>query len=181
MPPEGVVDRLIDLIEPRRDSVAGVRWMRPESWHLTTAFMANARRSDIDELIQNLDDVAARTTPFQVSLQGAIAFRNVYKAKVLGMACPAEALSNLSQRSRTAADRAGVDVDGAKFVGHLTLLRHNRGFEATKIFRVIDSFDTQTWTANSFQLIESHLSDAGNRYETLAEFPFSSSTTRVDA
>ena len=40
-----------------------------------------------------------------------------------------------ARRCRTAAERAGVRVDGARFVPHLTLARANRSLDVTRLVR----------------------------------------------
>lgn len=179
VPPTAVVEALDEFLAPRREADPRLRWTKPEGWHLTTSFMGSVADSDLEGLLDSLRDVAVRTAPFHVRLAGAGAFPNPYAAKALWLGVPVgrEALGVLARRARTAAERAGVRVDGTRFTPHLTLARSNRPLEATRWLRVLDAFGGAGWRATSFRLIESHLADRGNRYETLADLDF---TAEID-
>lgn len=170
LPPADVVTQLDTFLEPRRDADPSLRWTRPEGWHLTTAFMADVDPGSLDRLEEALAGVAARTEAFDLSLDGGIAFPHPIKARVLAMAVREghEPLSDLSARCRTAAARNGSSPDNAKFSGHLTLARHNRGFQATKWLGVLGSFPQWRWRAEELCLVESRL---GRGYEVAARFP----------
>ena len=93
------------------------------------------------------------------------------KARVLALAVGTgqEALGALAAASRTAATRAGVEVDGARYVGHLTLARHHRGVAAKRWLEVLSSFPVWEWTAEELVLIESR--QVGRHYDVVGRFP----------
>lgn len=169
LPPADVVTALDALLEPRRAVDSGLRWTRPEGWHLTTAFMADVDPGLLDRLEIALGEVAARTASFRLGLTGGVAFPHPIKARVLAMAVGAggDQLAELSARCRAAAARSAAAPDNTKFVGHLTLARHNRGFQATKWLGVLDSFPEWTWQVSELCLIQSRL---GRGYEVLERF-----------
>ena len=171
LPPQDVIDELDALLEPRRDADPTLRWTRPDGWHLTTAFMASVSEGRLDRLEENLEAAAAKTAPFDVEVAGGLAFPHPVKARVLTLAVRDghEPLAALAERCRNAATKAGVEVDGAKFVGHLTLARHNRGLQATRWLAVLDSFPDWQWKATEVCLLRSGL--GGGRYEVTARFP----------
>lgn len=170
LPPAEVVAELDVLLEPRREAEPQLRWTRPEGWHLTTAFMGDVPEDSRDRLEANLAAVAADTEPFAVGLRGGIAFPHPVKARILAMAVGIghTQLAALAARSRAAASRAGAAPDGARFVGHLTLARHNQGLQATRWLSVLDSFPEWDWTAEELCLIESRR--LGRHYEVVARF-----------
>lgn len=173
LPPRGVVAELDDLLEPRRAAGRPTwRWTRPEGWHITTSFMGSVADDRVLRLIENLADVASRTAPIRLRLAGALCFPSPDRAKILALATQlgTEEAGALAQACRAAASRAGVEADGARFVPHLTLARANRGAEATKWVRVVDSFPGWDWTADELVLVASHLADKGNRYEVVERF-----------
>lgn len=175
LPPADLIEELDHFLTPRRQAEPRLRWTRPEGWHLTTAFMASVPDDGVDRLMEALADVAARTPAFRLRLGGGGAFPWPRETKVLwlGLAEGASELTSLAERSRNAAVRAGVRVDGARFVPHLTLARANRAIDSTRLVRVLDTFDADGWTADEFVLIQSHLRDRGNRYEVLHRFALS--------
>lgn len=171
LPPREVVDELDRLLDPRRDADSSLRWTRPDGWHVTTAFMASVDRYRLDALEENLAEVAARAAPFPLALAGGVTFPDPVKARVLALAVGTgqEALGALAAASRTAATRAGVEVDGARYVGHLTLARHHRGVAAKRWLEVLSSFPVWEWTAEELVLIESR--QVGRHYDVVGRFP----------
>lgn len=176
LPPQRVIDELIDFAGPRRDADAGLRWTKPDGWHLTTAFMESVPLSRVETLGDNLAAAASRTPSFQLRIAGTRCLPNVARARVLalGVAAGEDDLAALASRCKNAATRAGVEVDGARFVGHLTLARAPRPIEATKWMRVIDSFVGAAWLVDELALIESRLADPANRYEVVGRYPLAS-------
>lgn len=175
LPPADLVEELDHFLTPRRQAEPRLRWTRPEGWHLTTAFMASVTDDGVDRLTEALADVAARTPAFRLSLGGGGAFPWPRETKVLWMGVREgeDQLAALAERSRNAAVRAGVRVDGARFVPHLTLARASRAIDTTRLVRVLDTIDADGWTADELVLVQSHLRDRGNRYEVLHRFNLS--------
>ena len=178
LPPEDVLEQLEEFLAPRREA-SPFRWTRPESWHLTLAFMAKVPERSLDDLEQRLERAGRRRTPFSLTLAGGGAFPNPARARVLyaGVeAAPAaiEELRRLSTGARAAANKAGAPSDGATFRPHLTLARLNRPVEATKWLRVLSTFRSREFQVTELALVESHLGEGpGNRprYEVVRTFP----------
>lgn len=173
VPPPDVVAAVDDFLQPRRDADNRLAWTRTESWHVTTAFMADVPSRNLERLEESLSDAAARTDPFELRLGGGGSFPYVAAARTLwfGVTHGRSEVSALATRCRNAADRAGIPVDWAKFFPHLTVARTRQPFNATKWIGILDTFEEASWQATELQLIESHLHDKGHRYETIATFP----------
>ncbi len=169
LPPQGLVEELDAFLGPRRPAEARLRWTRPAGWHLTTAFMGDVPERNLDRLTEALGEAASRTPAFRIRLAGGGAFPWPLETKVLwlGLAEGASELTDLAERCRNAAVRAGVVVDGASFRPHLTLGRANRAIDSTRLVRVLDTFDGDGWVADELVLVQSHLADRGNRHEVL--------------
>lgn len=178
LPPASLVEELDDFLTPRRPAEARLRWTRPEGWHLTTAFMADVPDPSLERLTENLAQVAARTPAFRLRLGGGGAFPWPLETKVLWLGVPegGQELTALAGRCRHAATRAGIRVDGARFVPHLTLARANRAIDTTRVVRVLDAFEADGWEATELVLVHSHLHDRGNRYEVVGRWMLGSST-----
>lgn len=168
LPPKPVIDQLDALLDPRRDVASKLRWTRPEGWHLTCSFMAEVPLAAVPLLEAALADVAARSSPFEVGLDGGVTFPHPVKARILAMRVGSghDELADLSTRCRTAGARCGIQVDNARFVGHLTLARHNRGFHATKWLEVLGSFPKWRWPVDRLVLLQSN-----QGYHVTASFP----------
>lgn len=157
LPPDEVVGDLGGLLEPRRDSDDRLRWTRPVGWHVTTSFMGDVDLWRVESLVEHLAITASRAAPFDVGLSGGVAFPSPDRAKVLALAVGLghDQLAALSGGCRRAGSRAGIEVDGARFVGHLTLARASHGFNATRWLEVLGSLPRWAWRADELCLIES--------------------------
>ena len=171
-PPPEVVEDLAEFVEPRQQRDSPLRWSAQESWHLTLAFLPAVADRDLDELIERLAEVAARRQPFELRLQGAGSFPNPAQGKLLwtGVAGDTEQLARLSASSRSAAVRAGVEVDGSKFRPHLTLARANRPLELTRWLRVFDLYAGPSWQVWEIALFESQPGSGRPHYRAHQRF-----------
>jgi RNA 2',3'-cyclic 3'-phosphodiesterase len=172
-PPLEVLEDLAEYVEPRQERDSPLRWSSQEQWHLTLAFMPAVAERDLDELIERLAETAGRREKFELRLQGAGSFPNPAQGKVLwtGVTGNTEPLERLSASCRSAAVRAGVEVDGSKFRPHLTLARANRPLELTRWLRVFDLYTGPSWQVEEIALIESHLGRGRPRYQVQEVFP----------
>lgn len=176
--PQDVVDDLEEFLGPRQEA-AEFRWTRPESWHLTLAFMANVPDKGLDDLLERLARAGRKRHPLDLTISGGGAFPNPGRAKVLyaGVEGPAdhlEELRRLSTGARAAANKAGAPAEGAAFRAHLTLARMRRPVEATKWIRVLSTYRSPPFHVTELALVESHLGEGpGNRprYDVVATFP----------
>lgn len=165
-PPRQASDLLAGYVEPRREATSGLRWVHPEHWHVTLAFLGAVDDDRGESLGENLDQVAAATPGFDLVLGGAGCFPHPAAARVLwtGVRGGGEQLEQLARRCRTAAVRVGIAVDGGRFRGHLTLARSNRGIPARQWLDVIDSFPELRWRVAEFVQVSSELTRGGPRH-----------------
>lgn len=159
------------LLESRRDVDPSLRWSGPEGWHLTLSFMGDVAPRNLDALTENLARAAGKVAPFPLRVEGGLAFPNPSRAKVLalGVSDGNAELAALSAAARRAASRAGVEADGARFVGHLTLARSRTGVQARRWISLFDSFPGWSWEPTEICLVESKR--IGRHYEIVERFP----------
>ena len=158
-PPLDVTEDLADYLEPRRERDSPLRWSSGDQWHLTLAFLPNLADRDLDELIELLAEAVGKRSELELRLEGAGTFPNPAQAKVLwaGVGGDTGQLANLSNATRTAASRAGCEVDGSKFRPHVTLARPKQPMDVTRWLRVFDLYTGPNWLVDEVALIESHL------------------------
>ena len=85
----------------------------------------------------------------------------------------ADELTTLARRSRTAAERAGVRTDGARFTPHLTLARIGHPTEVSDWVRLLDGYAGPRWSADRITLVASYLGEGRHgrpRYVNVEEF-----------
>ena len=114
-----------DVLGPLNDRVANAiskmpkaSWVRPESQHLTFAFLGEQEESVVDRF--QIDAGGS----FTATLQGCGFFPNRRHARVgwVGVE-PAERFVALAERVRRGVKDAGVGFDDKEFKPHLTLMR----------------------------------------------------------
>ncbi|WP_370291204.1 RNA 2',3'-cyclic phosphodiesterase [Nocardioides sp.] len=172
IPSEDAVEHLDAFLEPRR-SAAEFRWTRPEHFHITLAFMADAAPARVDDLVdrlaESLDDIA----PADAVLAGAVVFPNAAEGRILATDVEGEVpLERLATRTRNTAVASGIEVDGARFRPHLTVARTGgRAVELTSWVRLFETYRGPAWSADGVEVVASHLCEGPRRtprYETLA-------------
>lgn len=178
VPPLEVVEHLSDFVEPRRSHPdEDIRWAADENWHITLAFLGEVPEYKVDQLAEGLERAAGRQKPIDLQLAGSGAFPGVADARVLwtGVRDEAGALPHLAMTTRSAANKAGVQVDGRKFAPHVTLARLRRPMDVVRWVRIFDEYTGPAWTATDIQLISSRLGEGpshGSAYDTVGEWPF---------
>ena len=60
-----------------------VRWVRPEGIHLTLKFMGDIEAGLVDRVLEALPGVAARFSPFEISISGLGVFPTPHRPRVL--------------------------------------------------------------------------------------------------
>lgn len=147
-----------------------LRWIDPQEWHLTLAFMGPVAEAELPRLIEALTDVAANHAPFAIPTGGLGAFPSRREVRILWY--------GLADRSRRLAElaiavRIAVDCETASpFRAHLTLARA-RGDRGVTL-------PAPTWkvpmpagqlAVEELVLYRSHLGTGPARYEILASAP----------
>lgn len=178
VPPEEAVEDLDGFLAVRRES-APFRWARPEQFHVTLAFLAAVPDRTLDELVERLARAAGRRTPFPTRIAGGGAFPDAGRARVLWAGLDLDQpgrteIARLATGARTAASRAGIEVDGQRFRPHVTLARLGRPAEVSRWVRLLDAYSGPGWSADRVDLVASHLGEGPGgrpRYEVVETFP----------
>jgi 2'-5' RNA ligase len=80
---EGVKDRLTGLQEKLAPEVGEVKWVRPESMHLTLLFLGEVAELDVVQICRTVTKRARKHERFSLEVQGLGAFPNVRRPKIL--------------------------------------------------------------------------------------------------
>lgn len=175
IPPDHVTEDLDDFLSPRRDDQAAslLGWSRPQSWHLTLAFMGAARPDAVEAFVERLAQGAVNVAVPQLQVRGGGAFPVVERARVLyaGVPDPSGSLERLSERVRSTAAVTGCAPDGRAFLPHLTLARTRRPIEATRWVRVLDTYVGPPWQPEEVAVVESHVGQGRPRHSVLERVP----------
>lgn len=108
----------------------GVRWVRPESYHLTLRFLGNVAREAIPELAESVAGQVAASAPFAICLGAPLVFPSPRQPRVIALAVePESTLTSLAEGVERGVQAAGLPAERRRFRAHLTLGRvRNRRF-----------------------------------------------------
>lgn len=165
IPPADVLDALEAHLAPRRDALAAEgrwRWTRAMHLHLTLAFLPELDDWREEDLVAEGRSVLDRVDqPPRLRLEGAGAFGDPGAARVLwaGVRQDSEdVLAGWARGLRAAASRVGAQVEGTRFVPHVTLARAiGRPGPAGHLLQALDTLVTPTWAVEEVHLLSSAL------------------------
>lgn len=169
--------RLAELQEQLRSrlSPSSVRWVQPDSIHLTLKFLGDTPTDKIEEVQAALARAAAQVTPFVITAGELGCFPNNRQPRVVwvGLQEPTGKLARLQRAVEEFVAPLGFPTEGRPFSPHLTLgrvQRHASRSEVRQIGEVVSAsavgvLDEMTVTEVSY--IKSDLRPSGAVYTTL--------------
>ena len=164
------IARLMELLRP---ASTRVRWVRPESLHVTLKFIGELSAQALPDVERRL---AAMDAPGPVSLEvrGADFFPNERAPRViwLGLESGPE-LAALAAQVDEALLQLGIPKESRPFAPHLTLGRFKspaRIPAVQEILRKQEPLEFGSFVAKEFCVFESHLSPGGSVYRKIARF-----------
>ena len=163
VPPAEALEHLDEFLDVRRAS-GEFRWVQADQVHVTLAFFESVPETRLDDLVERLGRAAARRSAFETAITGGGAFPNVGRAKVLWTGLDLDEpsrteLDRLATGCSAAANRAGVEVDGARFRPHLTVGRTKFPHDVSSWVRLLDSYAGPRWRADELTLVASYLGE----------------------
>lgn len=147
----------------------GWRWTRPETWHVTLAFLGEVDQERVGQVEQEVV-AAAGSAPGPVTLS-VEAVRPVGRRMIwLDLDDdPAGAVEGLGEGLQEALEAAGLPVDRKPVAPHVTVARwRGSGRRAPSSARPSVPAVELSWTAAEVVLYRSRLGRDGPRYEVLA-------------
>ncbi|WP_051712215.1 RNA 2',3'-cyclic phosphodiesterase [Spirillospora albida] len=180
VPPPDILDELEEAVSPVRAEVPELRWIRRELLHVTLAFLGEVDDRTLDRLLPRLERAVGRHERPTLSLAGAGAFPGSgAHARVLwtGLYGDRRRLARLAASVAAAGRRAGTLPDKHRsFRPHLTLARSRTPVDVRPLLESLAAFAGGPWTAESVQLVRSHL--PGKQYAALTYEPLKSWSLR---
>lgn len=153
-------------------NVPGAKWVKPENFHLTLAFLGEVEERRVDAA----EDATYTATegylePLRLVAQGLGAFPDEQRAKVLwaGVTGDVPALSEMQAALSAELKQAGFTLDDRRFRPHITLARFRVPQLMPERLPRLQVFGE--WPVTELQLIESRLYPAGARYVVRADIP----------
>jgi 2'-5' RNA ligase len=156
-----------------RESGFAARWVAPERYHLTVAFLGMVDESRLSDIAATVRTAAAAASPFEIPLDAVGAFPNPGHARVVwvGAREPQPAFATLCSDVRGALHPLGFTFE-EDAVSHVTLARAD-GSQRLPSVAVPRGVTLET---ASLALFRSTSEAGGSRYVVLERFPFASQT-----
>ena len=181
-------NRIHHFMEEIRGLARGVRWVKPESLHVTLKFIGEQPDANVSKIEDALRAVSASSFP--LSFRGSGFFPTEKSARVFWIGIEAwPALGELAGRVEQALVPLGIPPEKRAFSPHLTLARAgggsgapgrqrqdkpNRRFSALQAkLSTLPGSEFGTMNAAEFFLYHSQLSNRGAQYAKIARFALS--------
>jgi 2'-5' RNA ligase len=154
-----------------RPLTKSVRWVAPESIHITLKFVGeipDKRIEDIDTALTGLS-----WKPFTVTVRGVGFFPGTRSPRVLWAGMEAPTMQGLVERLDTRMERLGFEKEKRAFRPHITLARaNNTRIESALVSGAApyEEHEFGSFTVDRVFLFKSTLNPSGAVYEKLKEY-----------
>jgi 2'-5' RNA ligase len=151
-----------------------VKWVRPESMHLTMKFLGEIKDDDIVDVCKAVEEVAALHNKFELNV-GQVGYFGGKSARVLwvGTEQGAERLNELAEKIDEKMYEIGYPKETRRFTGHLTLCRIKNGRVGYELARAVDELEPFAAGVSGIEAVtvyQSQLERAGAVYTALARY-----------
>ena len=176
--PAEVLHALNARVMPIRTKVPPATWVRPETQHLTFAFLGEQDPSLIERLAPMVEAELSSVPRFDGTLHGCGFFPNPRHARVgwIGVE-PEEPFIAIARAVRSAVEQAGVHLDRGEFKPHLTVMRMREGWPPLSIevfHRALRDFRSEPFTVDGVTLYSSELNPKGAIHTPVRRFELAS-------
>jgi len=177
--PESVLRDLNDHVAIVRPRLPAASWVRPETQHLTFAFLGEQHESVVAKIAPDLDRRLGTIPKFEASLKGCGIFPNARHARVgwIGLV-PEDKFGAIASVVRDVVTKAGVALDRGDFKPHLTLMRIRDAWPPASLDlfqKSLRDYRSEAFTVDTVTLFSSTLNPKGAVHTALKEFRLSSS------
>ena len=172
------VARDVDRLRPLSRAVA---WVPAENLHLTVRFLGPQPEARVDDAVVALQEAAAGSAAFDLTLGGLGGFPSLERPRVLwvGAVAGAAAARQLQQLVADALDRHGFGREDRDWHPHVTVGRvfddrrwRQEGAPAVRAaIQAAPAGPFGTFTVSAISLVQSQLGRGGARYTPLATIP----------
>ena len=171
--PDGAKEGIHDAARPLRDADLPVRWLKPETYHLTLKFLGNPRPAVTPRVVEVINTVGGKNRPFSMEIRGFGAFPTIRRPRVLWIGVERVlALRCLKQDVEWGLANLGFNRETSAFHPHITVGRA-KGDTGAGAFRGLDALAAgldfrYEIDVTSLELMRSHLSRTGARYSVVS-------------
>ena len=167
-------EELARIIKELKRSDANVKWVRPESIHLTFKFLGYIREEQIDPISKRIEKIAGEASPFDINLDRIGVFPGWKRPRVIwvGTAGYTDKMKSLAKRIEDEMAEEGFEKEERDFKAHLTVgrVRSLKGKE--RLEKEAHSVEVKPAKSHISKIIlyESKLTPEGAVYTPLASY-----------
>jgi 2'-5' RNA ligase len=170
--PELITTRICDIQERLKSLRLPVRWVRPESVHLTLKFLGEIPVSTIEGIAGVMELTVVECAPLTLFTKGLGVFPGIKKPRVLwiGISGDVKPLSDIQANLETHMEQIGFAKENRPFKSHLTLGRFKGSIHPGTLFDILGSFSdfsSEPFEAKELVLYKSELKPTGAIYTKL--------------
>jgi 2'-5' RNA ligase len=170
--PEKVISSIARVQEGIKNYGFKIRWVRPESIHLTLKFLGNIEAADTENIGRAVFEASKEYTPLSLQAKGIGVFPGIKRPRVVwvGITGQLETLVRLQKTLDKNLEAIGFPKEKRPFKGHLTLGRIKKKIDTNTFIEALDTFgnfETETFTADRVVLYKSELKASGAVYTKL--------------
>ena len=174
--PENIRKDINRYIQELQKHAPKLKWVKPESLHITLKFLGEQDPQRIEQAIVNLTKLGNNLDGFDLSIKNFGAFPNEKRPKVLWLgleAIPRESFFGLFNRIEDTLEGIGFEREQRKFSPHLTLARIKYPDNFSGLFEFVakNPFETHTFSVDGFVLMRSFLKQSGAEYKVIQKYP----------
>jgi 2'-5' RNA ligase len=166
-----MIDELSAIALRLRSKVDGLRWLPPESWHITLQFLGNTSQEQYESISAKLR--ALKMPPVRIKLEGLSVFDRV-GVLFTGVALT-PVLRMLHDRVVTTTADCGFVAETRPYLPHISLARFKANRSRQELLALKAQLRHQPEFAPVFArevlIYESFLGITGSRYEICERFP----------
>ena len=174
--PEATRHGLAAVQEQLKQSGAGVRWVKPDSIHLTLKFLGNIHPAQVEDIALAVAQEVRDEPPITLGAAGLGAFPSRRKPRVIwiGMEGEVQRLTRIQARVENALEPLGFVREKRPFQPHLTI---GRVKDRRRLQALIDAMATldmepfNSFDADEIILYKSDLRPTGAIYTKLHRMP----------
>ncbi|MDD5633790.1 MAG: RNA 2',3'-cyclic phosphodiesterase [Candidatus Omnitrophica bacterium] len=164
------------VISKLKDSGADVKWIDPDSLHLTLKFLGNIEETRVPDISKSILQITSNLDPFEMRLDGLGAFPNWTRPRVvwLGISEGGSLAKNIAEQIERTMESYGFEREKRSFSPHITLGRVRSGKNVDKLKKIADSIkvDPCLIEVKEIILFRSQLTPHGAIYSPLSVSKF---------
>ena len=159
-----------------------IKWVRPQSWHLTVKFLGEIEENQLDPIQRTVEKAVSHCPSFSLHIEGFGGFPHLRVPRVLwaGVSGQVDDLHLLALQVDEALSTLGFPLESKPFRAHLTLARiKDRAREVGVALAKLDVLENVHFFGNLMVervcCFKSELTPTGAFYQRLWEVPLSRS------